>query len=784
MSEHLHHELQRHASGLRDLAQDLLRDAHAAEDVTQATLQQALAQRNLQPGPLGGWLYRTVVNFARQWRRGERRRTARELSVPVREPVPAVAEQLARREMLQRVTDAVLRLDEPYQTTVFLRYFEDLPPRVIAHRTATNVITVKSRLARGLAMLRTRLHRGDGERDPGWRAALAITFGLPTIGAAWPIPTGTLLVSTTTKTLFVAGTLCLGGLLAYQFGDDPTPVNATTSGSANAQAAVAAAGALDQPNSDTERAAAIASADALPWLAHPFTVELEVLVVDALGLPVEGHTLRLAPFACKRNDAEHATGADGRVVISWATRQRTMDIQLVDPRGQARRVTLHHGQRTKLALLGDRSRTSEWLRSSVKLRETRLFSSPIFTNSNSGNSVRMHAGLHPHAVFGDLLARVPAEPSQQLEGPELSFKLSLGTLDLGDRVLGVSTLMRTEEPTATIDGVVFGVDGKPAAKVPVALLGLSPQPLQRGETDDEGRFQFANVVAGEFTVRAGGDHQGLTTATAIVTKGSTPCTLNLQRGAIVQGRAIDGAGKPRADHIVEWRALDGSACDATKTHSDGSFLFANMPANPGCLFLFASEGNKNIPLAIAASVLPDTNDVVLAADGTRGSILRIEPPQPGGEVAPAVLLWHADTGLGLTMQAPEAGTVWASPKLPAAFYDVELRIPGLGSKAIGRHWLDGEHDFDLGRIEAPRGGTVRITIDKSSLPSTEQQAIEITALRPDLDVRAEPSPLALDRPIQLPVGNYALAFRHADGGVRFHRFTVAADQETRVAPGP
>ena len=73
MSEPLHHELQRHAGGLRDLARDLLRDRHAAEDVTQATLQQALTRPPREPGPLGGWLHRTVVNFARQWRRGDRR---------------------------------------------------------------------------------------------------------------------------------------------------------------------------------------------------------------------------------------------------------------------------------------------------------------------------------------------------------------------------------------------------------------------------------------------------------------------------------------------------------------------------------------------------------------------------------------------------------------------------------------------------------------------------------------------------------------------------------------
>ena len=78
MADPLHDELSRHAQALRGLARDLLRDGHAAEDVTQQTMQQALAAgERLAPGPLGGWLQRTLRNFSLQWRRTERRRAAR-----------------------------------------------------------------------------------------------------------------------------------------------------------------------------------------------------------------------------------------------------------------------------------------------------------------------------------------------------------------------------------------------------------------------------------------------------------------------------------------------------------------------------------------------------------------------------------------------------------------------------------------------------------------------------------------------------------------------------------
>jgi DNA-directed RNA polymerase specialized sigma24 family protein len=67
-------ELTRHAAGLRHIARDLLHCGHAAEDAVQDTMRAALAQPDLQPGPLGGWLHRTMTNFVHQWRRRERRR--------------------------------------------------------------------------------------------------------------------------------------------------------------------------------------------------------------------------------------------------------------------------------------------------------------------------------------------------------------------------------------------------------------------------------------------------------------------------------------------------------------------------------------------------------------------------------------------------------------------------------------------------------------------------------------------------------------------------------------
>jgi hypothetical protein len=317
--------------------------------------------------------------------------------------------------------------------------------------------------------------------------------------------------------------------------------------------------------------------------------------------------------------------------------------------------------------------------------------------------------------------------------------------------------------------------------VPVHLLGSGPQPLQAGQTDEQGRFRFANVLPGEVRVRAGGDHRGLASVPVAVADRPASCTLHLQRGACVRGRAVDAAGRPRADHVVEWRALDGSWADATKTERDGTFVLTNLPPGPASVFLFDRTGNTAIPIATAPSVLPDTGEVALAASGA-GSVLRLDPQLHRGTAPHSIRAWHAETGLACALRAPEQGTVWTSPPLPAGFYDVELRAPASGTTPLGRHWLDGEHDFDLGRVEGAAGGSVRVVIPLAALPEPQRQAFEIYALRADVDVRAELATMPLDRTIRLPAGDYALAWRHADGGVRFEPFTVRADAETLVQP--
>lgn len=167
-------DLLQHASWLRALARRLVADAHTADDLVQSTWLAAL-ESPPPTGPAGRrWLATVLRNFALQFRRGAARRHARESLVARSDSShPDLPAELVRQRTLLA---AVESLAEPYRTTIYRRYYENLPPRRIAVLDGVPVKTVKTRLARGLAQLRARLDGEFGERG-AWLALLQPWLG-------------------------------------------------------------------------------------------------------------------------------------------------------------------------------------------------------------------------------------------------------------------------------------------------------------------------------------------------------------------------------------------------------------------------------------------------------------------------------------------------------------------------------------------------------------------------------------------------------------------------------
>src|SRR5262245_34829645 len=167
-------DLPRYALALRRLAGELVRGAEQRDELVQSTFAAALEH---PPRALSWtWLAAALRNRARDLARVRARRGEPATLHETPSSAPDAAEVVQRLELQEDLARALRALAEPYQSTIYLRYFEDLGPSEIARRTGTPEKTVKTRLERGVVLLRARLEPRYG---PGARGLVALLAPLP-----------------------------------------------------------------------------------------------------------------------------------------------------------------------------------------------------------------------------------------------------------------------------------------------------------------------------------------------------------------------------------------------------------------------------------------------------------------------------------------------------------------------------------------------------------------------------------------------------------------------------
>ncbi len=175
-------DLLHHERWMRHLARSLVRDEHKAEDLVQQAWLEILQNPRRcvrAPGVFLGSILRSILGHSR---RAEARRFRREVAAARPERFSSDPDMVLQRlELRQKVVEQVCLLDEPYRSTLLLRFFEAMSVKAIASRQGVPADTVKTRLRRGLDLLRTRLDRLYG----GDRKAWCLAF-LPL--AAWERP--------------------------------------------------------------------------------------------------------------------------------------------------------------------------------------------------------------------------------------------------------------------------------------------------------------------------------------------------------------------------------------------------------------------------------------------------------------------------------------------------------------------------------------------------------------------------------------------------------------------
>jgi RNA polymerase sigma-70 factor (ECF subfamily) len=128
---------------------------------------------------LRGWFRRVMGNRVRELHRQSERRERRERAAAVPDEVRPTGDAVAEIEAHGRLVQAVLSLEEPYRTTLVLRFFRELPPREVAARMGVPVETARTRVKRGLKLLRLEL-----DESGGMARVLVPLLGLP--DQVWP----------------------------------------------------------------------------------------------------------------------------------------------------------------------------------------------------------------------------------------------------------------------------------------------------------------------------------------------------------------------------------------------------------------------------------------------------------------------------------------------------------------------------------------------------------------------------------------------------------------------
>ncbi len=173
--------------GLRQLARRLVRDDAAADDLVQESLLLAIRREPGEVANWGAWLRGVVRKKAKQLRRAERCRVAHEVAAADRaiETASNPLDLAANVDIGERLRAAVNALPDSYRDAVWMRYVEGVEAPEMAQRLRQPVESVRTRIKRGIHLVRQKLDRQHLGGREAWVAAVAEFARVePTIAAA------------------------------------------------------------------------------------------------------------------------------------------------------------------------------------------------------------------------------------------------------------------------------------------------------------------------------------------------------------------------------------------------------------------------------------------------------------------------------------------------------------------------------------------------------------------------------------------------------------------------
>lgn len=582
--------LLRETRWLNGLARQLVSDPHRAQDVAQDAWV-ALAEHRGPVSELRPWLRRVTWNLAYRLRSRESQRAHREAAAARSDAQPSAAETVECIRVQHRVVAALLKLDEPYRSTVALRFFDGLPPRKIAARMSVPVNTVHSRLQRALAAMRRDLDREFSDRR-AWVIPLLARFGTtPAIASA-------ALIGMLMKAKVAAVAVCLliaSGVWLILANETPPPGTRLTDGGASLGSSLRAdLGTEEQIAGDgVERSLVVNPPERVTG-----DLVVRVLWRDDLS-PVPGLTLRLGRGhldAFSRTTPELTTDAEGIA--------RASDLDPGAYRIHAARLMpttsaeVVSGRLGEVEVLLDRH-------GHFNVRVTDEGGAPI----PGAEVFALDSGLMGKTHVG----RTDSEGRIELDaaGPNVSVYATMdgrGTSEVVEIVSFPGDVMDVAltlgQGALELRGWVTDGAGKPVTDATVAVQMPLPKPWtlnwdEGGEsydtrpvviTDAEGRFRISNVLPGEVVCEARAEGYKPTVASKVLAEGDTSeLEIVLEPGARVVGvvRDVDDEPVSGAAVNVYWHLPRTQPESLTYTDAHGRFSLPSL--NPGSIDLSASH---------------------------------------------------------------------------------------------------------------------------------------------------------------------------------------------------
>ncbi|WP_419191043.1 sigma-70 family RNA polymerase sigma factor [Saltatorellus ferox] len=294
-------ELGREARWLARVAGRLIADPALAEDACQDTWL-AAHRRSRSAVPARAELLKGLRGFVSVARRGERRRRDRERRAARDERLPSAADIAARDEQIERMWTAVAELQEPLRSTLVLHYRHEATTAEIAERLGLAQDTVRWRLRKGVAELRSKLDRDEAG---GGLAAMAVLLSRKSVSASAVVTGGAALTAASFslhKVLFGAVAAVAATCLLWMALDVPTalePASALGPGVLESATVLPLPGTTQATDGEPETRVALAAAreSAEPTsqdLALAPPDEWTLRAVDESGHPVPEAEVHIA----------------------------------------------------------------------------------------------------------------------------------------------------------------------------------------------------------------------------------------------------------------------------------------------------------------------------------------------------------------------------------------------------------------------------------------------------------------------------------------------------------